>query len=637
MGQDDSAQAVMLVLDRITDGVYTLDREWRFTAINRAAEAYIGQPREAMLGKVLWDAFPQLAGTRVEEEYRAAVATQEPREFELLTPVHQRWVEARVFPSVDGLSVYFIDVTTRKQAEEAVRASEARYRTLFEHTLDGIQLTAPDGQILDSNPAACRMLQRTREEITAAGRGGILDTADPRLAVLLEQRRVHGHARGEVTFVRKDGTRFPAEVSSVVFTDADNNLRTSLSFRDLTETKRGETALRALAEASAHLQRSLDLDVVLAELADVVVPALAELVVIDLVDGGALRRIVSQRREDGDPRLDVLRRSAPDHAVERGVSRVLSTGESELVPIVTDEWLQQATRDEAHLAAARALAPSSILMVPIIGREQLLGVLSLIQLDSGRRFGEADLPVARGLADRAALAIDNAQHYRDAVEARERRDEMLGIVSHDLRTPLNAIQLQAQLIARRHPTVDIGPIRASVAHANRLVQDLLTISAIESGKLPLDRRHEDLADILGEVVALHGPIADKREVTLHLDCVPELGRVFVDRHRFAQALANLIANAIKFTSAGGRVDVRARRGSGETIIEVSDTGIGIPAENLPRLFERFWRGHHKRQGVGLGLSITKGVIDAHGGQLTVRSELGAGATFTIRLPFSANG
>ena len=602
--------------------------------INRAAEQYIGRPREQLLGKMLWDVFPQALGTPLEAEYRAAVATRHDREFEMLGPVYHRWIQARVFPSPDGLSVYFVDLTTRKQAEDALRASEARYRTMFEHSLDGVLLTAPDGTILDANPAACRMLQRTRDEICALGRAGIVDTSDPRLAALLEQRRLHGHARGEMTLLRKDGTTFPVDLSSAVFTDADHNARTSMTFRDLTDAKRGEAALRVLADASAVMQASLDLDTVLANLATLVVPAVAELAVIDVVEGSAIHRVVARSSADPDPRIEVVRASAPDHPTERGVAHVLRTREPELVSVVTDDWLVRATRDEAHLAAVRAMQLTSVVIVPMIARGAVLGALSLVHRDPSHRFDEADLPLARGLADRAALAIDNARLYREAVEARHRRDEMLGIVSHDLRTPLNAIALRAQLLGRRHPSLqpEVEPVERAVAHAERLVKDLLTITAIDSGKLPLELRDQELASLLGEVVDLHRADAEHRELSLGLHCASDLGHVDLDRHRFAQALANLIGNALKFTPPGGSVDVRATRGPTEITIEVTDTGAGIPAAQLPKLFDRFWRGRHDRDGVGLGLAITKGVIDAHGGQLAVRSAPGAGTTFTITLP-----
>jgi PAS domain S-box-containing protein len=549
-----------------------------------------------------------------------------------LGPVHRRWVETRVFPSSDGLSVYFLDVTERKKAEARVRESEAKFRALFEHTLDGIQLTSPDGQILDSNPAACRMLQRTSDEITAIGRAGIVDTTDPRLQKVLEERARHGHARAELTFVRKDGTKFPVEVSSAIFTDAQNNLRTSLTFRDLTEAKRSETALRILAEASGALGSSLEIDTVLANLAALVVPRVADIAVIDVVEGPTTRRFVATRSEDPDPRVEVLRASTPDHATERGVSRVLRTREPELVSVVTDDWLRAAARDEAHLEAVRALAPRSVMMVPLIARDTMFGVLSLAHLDETRRFEEADLPVARGLADRAALAIDNARLYEEAVLARKRRDEMLGVVSHDLRTPLNGIALRAHVLARRHPTIDFEPILKAVGHAERLVDDLLTITAIESGKLPLHRRDESLAAILGEVIDIHRSTADDRQLALRVDCASDVGHVCVDRHRIVQALANLVGNAIKFTPSGGTIDVRARAGDGVTAIEVSDTGVGIPEDQLDKLFDRFFRGRHDREGVGLGLAIAKGVVDAHGGELSVRSEPGAGTAFTITLP-----
>jgi len=626
------ATALAEVLERISDAFLAFDADWRFTYVNRAAAEFIGRPAEELVGKVLWEEYPQVLGTRAEAEYRTAAATLEPREFEMVGPALGRPVEVRVYPSRGGVTVYFRDITARRQAEEALRESEGRHRALFAHSLEGIALTAPDGAIYDMNAAGCELLGRSRDEIVALGRAGVVDTSDPRLAVLLAERQRVGHVRGELTMVRGDGTHFPAEMSSAIFVDAGGHTRTSLTFRDLTAQKRALGALQLLAETSAAVQSSLELPEVLGALAAVVVPVLAEVVSIDVIGAERPIRVIAADRAHQAPEVDVLAAAPPTYRAGHGIAKVLESGEPELVPVVTEAWLRDAAPDDLHLSAARAVAPSSVLIVPLIARGAVVGAMTLVRCHGGDPYRPADLPLAGGIADRAALAIDNARLYQDAVAARQRRDEMVGIVSHDLRNPLSSINLNAHLLANREPSRAVESIQRAVARAERLVKDLVAITAIDAGRLPLERRPEPVAEILAEVVELHRPLADDKRLALTAAADEGVGRIDVDRHRIVQALSNLVGNAIKFTSAG-RVELRARRDDRTVIVEVADTGVGIPADQLDHLFDRFWRGR-TGEGIGLGLAIAKGVVDAHGGSVEVRSRPGEGTTFAIRLPSS---
>ena len=240
-------------LDMIGDGFVTIDHEWRYTYLNRAAQEYLTRQRGPLEGRVIWEVFPELVGTELERTYRRAAAGTEVVEFELCGPVRKRWLSIRILPTSGGLAVSFHDVTARKQAEDALRASEARFRALFEHSVDGVFLTAPTGEIFAANPAGCEIFQRTEEELRLGGRALIIDPSDPRLKTLLEERARVGHARGEITFIRKDGTRFIGEVSTSVFVDDAGNPRSSISIRDLTERDRAQAEITRLFERTREL------------------------------------------------------------------------------------------------------------------------------------------------------------------------------------------------------------------------------------------------------------------------------------------------------------------------------------------------------------------------------------------------
>ncbi len=508
---------------------------------------------------------------------------------------------------------------------------------MFEHALDAMFLTAPTGEIFAANEAACRMLGRTEEEICALGRPGVIDENDPRLAPALEERCRTGHLRAELTALRSDGSRFPVEVSSAVYLDEEGRERTSLVIRDLSEQKRAEDRLRLIADAGAVLGKTLDYEATLADLTRLLVPRMGDFCLVDVLEDGALRRVAASHR---DPALAAALLSvSPGPLLNRdaGVYNVARTGIPELVPDVDERWLRATTRDEAHLAFALRLAPRSVVIVPVNGRAGVLGVIVVGSLDPYRRYDGSDLAMARAVADRAAFAIDNARLHAQVVVAKKLRDDVLAVVSHDLRNPLNAILLHARVLARSDPSDGPQNIIRAARRADALIQDLLTVAALEAGTVPLERQRCSATSIVHDAVELHGALAVERKLTLEEVGAGGHDEIYVDRHRILQVLGNLIGNALKFTPEGGRVRVEAHRASDGVVFRVADTGRGIPAESIPHVFDRFWQGAHAhRAGAGLGLAIAKGIVEEHGGTISVESTPGRGATFAFTIPLSSH-
>jgi PAS domain S-box-containing protein len=512
------------------------------------------------------------------------------------------------------------------------------WRLVVEHAPDGILLTAPDGRVLAANPAACELLGRTEREICEEGRNGLV-VANEALARMLTERAQTGKTAGILTMRRKDGATFLAEAASTVFESGRGEHWTSLSFRDVTEAERGRRMLEILADAGRVLARSLDLDETLKSVTDLVVPKLADVCTVDLVEPDGIRRAAVAHRDPtraGDIARDHRRVVKPN--ATNGVDYVVRTGEPSCIFELTDDWLKRATLDDAHYRQARSLGVRSFVTVPLVVETKVIGALTLMSDGGVPNFGEADLSLAQALGALAATAIDNAHRHREAIEARRLRDEVLGTVAHDLRGPLNAIQLTAAVLARRSPGEELDTIRRAVRRADILIQDLLVAAKAESGTIPLELHDEDVQTILDEVEVLHRPLAAQKSLQLAVALEGETRAIRCDRHRVVQMLSNLVSNAIKFTPEQGSVTLRCRVEPERIVLSVVDTGAGIRPEDLPFVFDRFWQGAHSRRvGAGLGLAISQGIARAHGGDIRVESVLQRGTTFTVVLPIVKAG
>jgi len=284
------------------------------------------------------------------------------------------------------------------------------------------------------------------------------------------------------------------------------------------------------------------------------------------------------------------------------------------------------------------LSPHSLMVVPLLIRGELLGTLAFISATPSRVYESGDLRVAEALADRAAVAIQNARLYRASVDATQLRDQVLGVVAHDLRNPLTAILLQTAALKRL-----VGPdprsqksreaIHRAATRMNRLIQDLLDIAVIEAGRLTIKRTRLSARDLIVEAVETQRPLAFSSSLDLRVAIDPDVPEVCGDRDRLLQVYENLIGNAIKFTKAGGRVTVGAAPSRQDVVFWVADTGCGIAPEGVPHVFDRFWQASSaERHGAGLGLPIAMGIVEAHGGRIWVETAEGQGTTFSFTIP-----
>jgi len=404
-----------------------------------------------------------------------------------------------------------------------------------------------------------------------------------------------------------------------------------------------------LAEVGELLSGSLDYEDTLARLGRLCVGSMADWCVIDTVEGEEIRRIAGAHRDPAKaPLLEELQRRYPPHkGSHHPADRVLSTGEPLLLPELSDDGLRGFVEDEGHARLVRALGIRTVLAVPLVARGQTLGVLSLVSGASGRRYGSADLELAKEVARRAAIAIDNARLYRETQEAIRARDVFLSVASHELKTPLTSLMLTLQSMDRAilsgqsgDPQIMGRLVERALRQGARLCRlddDLLDVSRIHVDRLPLELADVDLSALVRDVVEQFKQQLSQARCSVSLrDSVPVVGRW--DRSRIEQIVTNLLSNAIKF-GAGKPIDIFISEEAGIARLAVRDHGIGIDPAQQGRIFERFARAVSSRHygGLGLGLYISRKVAQAHGGSIRVQSEPGAGATFIVELPVAGPG
>jgi PAS domain S-box-containing protein len=423
-------------------------------------------------------------------------------------------------------------------------------------------------------------------------------------------------------------------------------LRMAGTSLEITGRKRTEMEQQFLAALGPILHKSLVVEHTVSALADVVVRYLADYCVIDLIeDSGEIRRAkvacsLEKKRELADEfaRLPLGGQRTPI------LLQVLKGGTKLLFETVASADLQDWALNEKHLALLRETEVRSLLWVPLLGRDRILGGFCLASATTARQYGRDDLLFAEELARRASLSLENSRLYRAAERAIAARDEVLAVVAHDLRNPLGAIVMQANVLQKMNDPESRGRkaserIDRAAGRMQRLIQDLLDVTRVDAGQLPLERARLRIRDVLVEVVDAQKTLAASSSIELRVDLAESVSDVFADRHRMLQVFENLIGNAIKFTPAGGRITLGLVAQAEAVLCYVRDTGRGISAEDLPHLFDRFWQPRRSREetgsGAGLGLPIVKGIVAAHGGRIWVESAPGEGSTFYFTIPTTA--
>ncbi|HEX5505515.1 MAG TPA: histidine kinase N-terminal 7TM domain-containing protein [Thermomicrobiales bacterium] len=637
------------------NAIVTLDPAGLVRAANPACARIFGQAPPALLGRPLTALVAPGDRERLDAHFRqAAAGTVQRCEAALAGPGGRRAALAfTLLPAVAAdrvTGVYGIaeDITARREAEAALRASEAKNQALLAALPDLMFRIRGDGTFLDYQARDPDALSAAAETLV----GRTIFDALPRPVAEAGMRAI-GRTITEGTLQHFE-YRLPAPGGA-----RDFEARLVVSgpeevlaiVRDVTERKRAEDAQRLLADAGALLATSLDYTATLRQLAFLAIPQLADWCLIDVVDGaGAPRRLAVAPADPAQAELAREIACRGEGAATGALARVLRSARPEVHPALSGTALAQLTADPGFAALAATRRLRSVLVVPLVARGRTLGALSFAITESERRYGETDLALARDLAQRAALAVDNARLYEEAQEAIRARDRFLSIASHELRTPVAKIMGYTELLLRRREAEALGArepdgsehtrqrlltILDLARHLGRLTRDLLDVSRLSKGQLLLRPAPLDLADVVAAVGARYREQLDAAHpLTVASDGPCPL---VADPDRVEQVLTNLLENAVKYSPGGGPIEVGVAPDGGGATVTVRDAGVGLPPGAAATIFEPFGRAsnvaHGTIPGLGMGLYICRDIVAQHGGRIWAASPgPGEGTTVGFWLP-----
>ena len=662
-----SDEGIANVLEGITDGFSVLDADWNILYINaRGADMLAPQrsPGVPLAGANLWQACPDMLGTELEMQYRRAMAQQQSCSFELRHAPLGRWLEVRIFASADGLTTYIHDISERKAAEDSLRQSEEDLRALADSIPQLAWIASFDGTMSWYNQRWHDYTGTTPDEMAGDG----WDTAyDPHyLPQMLAgwKAALQGGTPFEMEFpIRGSNGQYRWFLTRANPVHRGGQLlRWFGTSTDVDEVKHVEEALRdetrvleLLNNTGTTLASTLDLPSLLQETVDAATRISGARFGAFYYDAEHEGHVAHEHGGNSEPLLPVAQ--AVSGMTAREAAAIAA--ELRLGPAMRHNDLQTAPDGNA----SGAPIVRSCMSLPVRSRSgQLLGRLLLGHPQPGM-FSLRSERIVAAIAAQAAVALDNTRLYVEARRAAEERkvlldserearaeaertnqlkDEFLATLSHELRTPLSAILGWAQVLRRgTRDQADLhrglNSIERNARAQAQLIEDLLDMSRITSDKVMLDMQTIVPATVIASAIETLRPAADAKHISLNTDIAANAGTMMGDPSRMQQVIWNLLSNALKFTPQGGQVDIRVARDGNRLLLTIADNGVGIRADFLPHVFDRFRQADasttRKHGGLGLGLAIVKHLVEQHGGTVAVSSpgEM-QGATFTVRLP-----
>ncbi|HEY7913886.1 MAG TPA: PAS domain S-box protein [Blastocatellia bacterium] len=599
---DFENEQIRRILESLTDGFFALDNEWRFIYINHKTEEFLHKNREDLLGRSIWDEFPQAANSTFYEQCQKAVSEQADVKFEHFYPPLEAWFEVFACPSPDGLSVYFNDITERKLSEEALRESEANYRAIFDAVDDAIMVhDIETGEVLDVNRKTCEMYACTAEEARKLITQG-WSTGEAPYTAHDALDRIQRAASGEPQFfewraIDKTGRGFWVEVS-LKRTRIGGKDRVLGVVRDISLRKEEEEQLR---EQAALLDHATDA------------------IIVQDLEGEVLYWNKSAERMYGWKASEAKGKNVRDLYYKENPSQYRAARNSLLKDGVWFGEIRQYTKDGKEITAECHW--------------------TLVPGDGGK--------------PKSMFAINTDITERKKLEAqflRAQRMESIGAlasgIAHNLGNLLSPILLSIQMLKRKFTDEEsqhmLAILQINAERGGEMIRQVLEFArGIEGERIELQPTHliKEVARILESTFP--------KTIDIKVSIAQDLSHIVGDATQMHQVLMNLCVNARDAMPKGGSLTIKAENiyldenyarmhfeaNQGHYVmISVADTGIGMTAEVIEKIYEPFFTTKEQGKGTGLGLPSIRGLVKGHGGFIDVLSEVGKGTEFRIYIP-----
>lgn len=637
------------------EGIFVANPDGVYTEVNESACKLLGYSREELVGLTIKDILAEEEIERFESMEKMTIF--EKKSISIAEWKHKRKdgtyfmseVCAQMLPNGRWLA-FMRNIDERKQFDEQISRKQAKYRALFESLYDGVVVVDSEGTIQMANPQMEYWFGYKPEELT----GKKVEILIPNI---LQQEDFFKHPisrpMGSIHDLygkRKSGTVFPIDISLSPGIDEDGNVIVTAMIRDISaqkENEQREQVVSLIGQKLPQLQNLRDR-----------LRAGADILVLNVVSWGSIHLRAGHsanmdhldflcRDESKKKMIESLRNY---HLANEVLDDMLKYMSGKPGILVRNDYMDSFLRrfiPEQCIEEIHQLGTHAVVVIPIIARERPMGMMILGK--KSENFDRADLEFLRTAVDQIATNADNALLYQQAMNSSKMREDLVAIISHDLKSPLSVIRLRSEALAsltksNKSPEEindailrSTGKIEAAVQRSLTLISDLLDFAKMEAGGFGVEVKEENSMTLLQETLDAHIALANAKGINLTIQTIQkltELPHVAADFSRILQVLSNLVSNAIKFTERGGEVSLEARPfGEDKVLFIVKDTGMGIGEEEKAHVFDRYWQPYRNRNhGSGLGLSIVKGIIEAHGGQIWLESKLGIGSSFYFTLP-----
>lgn len=449
----------------------------------------------------------------------------------------------------------------------------------------------------------------------------------------------------------KDGSLKEVLINCNIYYENGKFKHTRCFTRDITQIRKAENLLKFLNKGGEELASTHDTNEALDKIIKFLIPGFADWIIINELQADGFGHLLKMGHSN-PAKAKLAKKYRENHPIDfndpkRGsVGYVMRTGEALLVPNISEEMVERGAQDNEHAEILKKLSIKSVMIIPMQAKGRPTGVVSFISCSEQKLFDESDFNFAKDFCNRIALTLENTKLYEevkrdieDRIAADEKKNEFISIASHELKTPVTSLKaytqiLQATFIEDENPQAVemLSKMDKQVDKLTRLIVDLLDVTKIEKGEMVFEKEKFDFNIMVREIAEEMQRTTKTHKIILQLNpCDPIKG----DRNRISQVIVNFISNAIKYSPQKDEIVIKTSCENNKVRLSVSDMGIGIPKEEHPNIFKRFYRvsgrNNYTFPGMGLGLFISSEIIKRHDGKIFFESEDGKGSTFSFEI------